>query len=334
MDLEKERGITIKAHTVRLLYTRARRAGVHAQPHRHARPRRLLLRGLALAGRLRGRHPDRGRRPGGRGPDPGQLLPGARRAASRSSRSSTRSTCPPPTSEGTREPDHRDARPRRRRGPGDLGQARHRRARGAGGDRRAHAAAQGRRRRRRSRPSSSTPSTTPTRAWSSTSASSTARVRAGQRDPVHVQRQGLRGPAGRRVRARHAAGRGARGGPGRLPHRVDQAGAPTPRWARPSPTRLRPTAEPCPGYRDAKPMVFAGLYPIEDTDYEGPARRAREAAPERLRLQLRAGDLARARLRLPLRLPRHAAPGDRAGAARAGVQPLADRHRAPACGTG
>src|SRR5438874_11234396 len=31
----------------------------------------------------------------------------------------------------------------------------------------------------------------------------------------------------------------------------------------------RPTAEACPGYRDAKPMVFAGLYPIEDTDYEG-----------------------------------------------------------------
>ena len=32
---------------------------------------------------------------------------------------------------------------------------------------------------------------------------------------------------------------------------------------------LRPTAAACPGYRDAKPMVFAGLYPIEDTDYEG-----------------------------------------------------------------
>ncbi len=31
----------------------------------------------------------------------------------------------------------------------------------------------------------------------------------------------------------------------------------------------RPTAEPFPGYRDAKPMVFAGLFPIEDTEYEG-----------------------------------------------------------------
>jgi GTP-binding protein LepA len=30
----------------------------------------------------------------------------------------------------------------------------------------------------------------------------------------------------------------------------------------------RPTAEPFPGYRDAKPMVFAGLFPIEDTEYE------------------------------------------------------------------
>ena len=28
----------------------------------------------------------------------------------------------------------------------------------------------------------------------------------------------------------------------------------------------RPAATPCPGYREIKPMVFAGLYPIEDTD--------------------------------------------------------------------
>ncbi len=30
---------------------------------------------------------------------------------------------------------------------------------------------------------------------------------------------------------------------------------------------LRPTATPFPDYREAKPMVFAGLYPVEDTDY-------------------------------------------------------------------
>jgi GTP-binding protein LepA len=42
---------------------------------------------------------------------------------------------------------------------------------------------------------------------------------------------------------------------------------------------LRPAAEPFPGYRDAKAMVFAGLYPIEDTDYE-----ALRDALEKLRL--------------------------------------------------
>jgi GTP-binding protein LepA len=41
----------------------------------------------------------------------------------------------------------------------------------------------------------------------------------------------------------------------------------------------RPTAEAYPGYRDAKPMVFAGLYPIEDTEYE-----ALRDALEKLRL--------------------------------------------------
>jgi GTP-binding protein LepA len=32
--------------------------------------------------------------------------------------------------------------------------------------------------------------------------------------------------------------------------------------------QLRPATVPFPGYRQAKPMVFAGLYPIEDTEYE------------------------------------------------------------------
>jgi GTP-binding protein LepA len=42
---------------------------------------------------------------------------------------------------------------------------------------------------------------------------------------------------------------------------------------------LRPTSEPFPGYREAKPMVFAGLYPLEDTDYQ-----AFRDALEKLRL--------------------------------------------------
>jgi GTP-binding protein LepA len=57
------------------------------------------------------------------------------------------------------------------------------------------------------------------------------------------------------------------------------------------------------------------------------ARRAREAPPQRLVLLLRARDLGRARLRLPLRLPGPAAHGDRPGAARARVHPRAARDR-------
>ena len=58
------------------------------------------------------------------------------------------------------------------------------------------------------------------------------------------------------------------------------------------------------------------------------ARRAREAEAERRRALLRARDLAGARLRLPLRLPRPAAHGDRPRAARARVRPRPARHRA------
>ena len=55
----------------------------------------------------------------------------------------------------------------------------------------------------------------------------------------------------------------------------------------------------------------------------GPARRAREADAQRRRAVVGAGDLRRARLRLPLRLPRPAAHGHRARAPGARVRPRA-----------
>ena len=55
------------------------------------------------------------------------------------------------------------------------------------------------------------------------------------------------------------------------------------------------------------------------------ARGAREAPPQRRELHLRAGELGRARVRVPLRLPRAAPHGDRPGAPRARVRPRPHR---------
>ena len=60
----------------------------------------------------------------------------------------------------------------------------------------------------------------------------------------------------------------------------------------------------------------------------GAARRAGQAAAQRRRADLRAGDLRRARLRLPLRLSRAAAPGDHPRPPGAGVRARPDLHGA------
>ena len=64
-----------------------------AQPHRHARPRRLHLRGVALAAGVRGRAARRRRRAGDRGADARERVPRARERPRDHSRRRTRSTC-------------------------------------------------------------------------------------------------------------------------------------------------------------------------------------------------------------------------------------------------
>ena len=94
-----------------------------------------------------------------------------------------------------------------------------------------------------------------------------------------------------------------------------------PRSARRVTDRRAPAPSRSTGYRDPKPMVFCGLYPGRRRRVRRPARGAREAAAQRLVVHLRARDVGRARLRVPLRLPRPAAHGDRPRAARARVRP-------------
>ena len=90
----------------------------------------------------------------------------------------------------------------------------------------------------------------------------------------------------------------------------------------------KPVAAPLPGFRPRHSGGVLRPVPGRCRRLRRPARRDGQASPQRRELQLRDGNLGRARLRLPLRLPRPPASGNHPGAARARVQPQPDRDRA------
>jgi small GTP-binding protein len=141
----------------------------------------------------------------------------------------------------------------------------------------------------------------------------------------HDGHQGpLRGGPHRGLQAEDDRGGDAGSRRGRLHHRPDQAGR---RHARGRHHHRDAQAD---GERPAglQAGTAGGVLralPGGRRAVRGSARRHGQAAAQRRQLLLRDGELGRARLRLPLRLPRPAAPRDHPGAARARVQPRPDR---------
>ena len=82
-----------------------------------------------------------------------------------------------------------------------------------------------------------------------------------------------------------------------------------------------PTAEPLAGYKEPKPMVYSGLYPVNNNEFEDLREALGKLKLNDSQLHLRAGSVGRPRLRLPLRLPRDAPPRDHPAAARARLRP-------------
>ena len=146
-------------------------------------------------------------------------------------------------------------------------------------------------------------------------------------DPAHVSRHDTPVRAGRRVHAEvagaPAAGRG-RGGFRHFRHQGTGGGQGGrhhhPGGASGSSAAARLQGDQAAGVR--RP-VSGRSQPVRRA-----ARRAEQAEAQRRLAAIRAGSVAGARLRLPLRLPRPAAHGHRAGAARARVRPESDHHRA------
>jgi GTP-binding protein LepA len=82
-----------------------------------------------------------------------------------------------------------------------------------------------------------------------------------------------------------------------------------------------PAKEPVPGFKEVRPMVFSGIYPLDTADYEKLKASLGKLAINDSSLTYTAESFSRPRLRLPLRLPRPAPHGDRPGAPASRVRP-------------
>ncbi len=292
--------------------------GLPTAPDRHARACGLHLRGVTLAGGLRGGAAGRGRLAGGRGADRRQHLPGDRLGARAD-----------PLPEQGRPPGRR-ARARRRGGGGPAGRAgtvgeadqredgRGHRG-GARGADRARAAAE----RRPGRPAPGTDlrlGVRPVPRRHRLHPRGRRHVLQGWGDPRDAGRN--RG-GDRRHRVLHAADEDGGRAPrrrGRVPDHGDQGRdeAPRGRHADNQGERGHRAAAGLP--RGQADGVLRAV-PARLRRLPGPARRAREALAQRRRPLLGAGDLRCARVRLPLRLSGALAHGHRARAAGARVRP-------------
>src|SRR5919201_30895 len=150
-----------------------------------------------------------------------------------------------------------------------------------------------------------------------------ARRRAG---PADADGEDERGARGRHLRAGSPTRRRARSRRGRIrrDRAEDRGRLPRRRHAH---ERRRARAGAAPGLPAGEADGVRRLLHLEQRRVPGAGRGAREAEAQRRRVQLRAGVVRRARTRLPLRVPRRAAHGDRPGAARARVRHRPHRHR-------
>ena len=152
-------------------------------------------------------------------------------------------------------------------------------------------------------------------------------IRKGQRIRMMGTERILRRRPRRRVHPETAGGGRARPRRDRLHHRLDQGRGRHPRRRhhhRRAQARGRAAARLPPGGAGGVLRPVSG----RRRRLRGFARGDGQAAPQRRELHLRDGDERRARLRLPLRLSRAAAPRDHPGAAGARVQSRPDRDRA------